>query len=150
MNRHTRDNLRGTHTLRVGMEANANKNLAFRLGYNLSTSAYEKNIGFDQYNLNSYAMDYATSTSYMRMGNTNILTLGMGYRSKNFYVDLAYKLRNQKGDFYAFDTSFTRTDNPESISQVIVDNPLLADRTIDPVEVNLTRHTVTCTLGFKF
>ena len=150
MNQMTRNNLRGTHTLRVGMEANANKNLAFRLGYNLSTSAYEKNIGFDQYNLNSYAMDYATSTSYMRMGNTNILTLGMGYRAKNFYVDLAYKLRNQKGDFYAFDTSFTRTDNPESISQVIVDNPLLADRTIDPVEVNLTRHTVTCTLGFKF
>ena len=150
MNQLTRNTLRGTHTLRVGMEANATKNLAFRLGYNLSTSAYEKNISFDQYNLNSGAMDYATSTSYMRMGNTNILTLGMGYRSKNFYVDLAYKLRNQSADFYAFDTSFTRTDNLESISQVIVDNPLLADRTIDPVDVNLTRHTITCTLGFKF
>jgi len=150
MNQLTRNTLHGTHTLRVGMEANATKNLAFRLGYNLSTSAYEKNISFDQYNLNSGAMDYATSTSYMRMGNTNILTLGMGYRSKNFYVDLAYKLRNQSADFYAFDTSFTRTDNLESISQVIVDNPLLADRTIDPVDVNLTRHTITCTLGFKF
>jgi hypothetical protein len=91
-----------------------------------------------------------------RPRNAQYFTAGLGYCSApdrdgtQFYVDLAYKLRNQKGDFYAFDTSFTRTDNPESISQVIVDNPLLADRTIDPVEVNLTRHTVTCTLGFKF
>ena len=149
MNQLTRDNLRGTHTLRVGLEANATKNLSFRLGYNLSTSAYKKNISYDQYNLNSYAMDYATSTSYMRMGNTNILTLGVGYRSKKFYIDLAYKLRHQKANFYAFDTSFTNS-NQEYIPQFVLDNPLLADETIDPVEVDLTRQNITCTLGFKF
>ena len=150
MTKHIRDNLRGTHTLRVGMEANATKNLAFRLGYNLSTSAYNKNISYDQYTLASEAspaIDYATSTSYMRMGATNILTLGMGYRAKNFYVDLAYKIRNQKADFYAFDTNFAQTAN---YTQFVANNPLLADRTIDPVNVNLTRHAVTCTLGFKF
>ena len=145
MNQLTRDNLRGTHTLRVGLEANATKNLAFRLGYNLSTSAYNEHISFDQYNINSLAMDYATSTSYMRMGATNILTLGAGYRTKNFYVDLAYKIRNQFADFYAFDTSFANGN-----SQFVLDNPLLADKTIDPVDVNLTRHALTCTLGFKF
>ena len=149
MNQLTRDNLRGTHTLRVGLEANATKHLAFRLGYNLSTSAYNKHISFDQYNLNSYAMDYSTSTSFMRMGATNILTLGMGYHWKSFYVDLAYKLRNQYADFYAFDTNFTNS-NQELIPQFVYDNPLLADVTIDPVEVNLTRHAITCTLGFKF
>ena len=94
MNEFTRDILRGTHTLRLGVEANATKNLAFRLGYNLSTSAYEKNIGFDQYYIDSRAMNYATGTNYMRLGNTNILTLGAGYHAKNFYVDLAYKVRN--------------------------------------------------------
>ena len=94
-------------------------------------------------------MDYATSTSYMRLGATNILTLGMGYRWKSFYIDLAYKLRNQFADFYAFDTSFTNT-NQELIPQFVLDNPLLADVTLDPVEVNLTRHAITCTLGFKF
>jgi len=145
----TRNTLRGTHTLRIGLEANATKNLAFRLGYNLSTSAYKKDISFDQYNINSAAMDYATSTSYMRLGATNILTLGMGYRWKSFYIDLAYKLRNQFADFYAFDTSFTNT-NQEYVPQFVLDNPLLADVTIDPVEVNLTRHAITCTLGFKF
>lgn len=145
MNQFTRDNMKGTHTLRVGLEANASKHIAFRLGYNLSTSAYNKNIGFDQYSLNSSAMDYATSTSYMRMGTTNILTLGMGYHSKSFYVDLAYKIRNQKADFYAFDTSFTNED-----TQFSADNPAMVGWKLDPVDVNLTRHAITCTLGFKF
>ena len=148
MNQMTRDNLRGTHTLRVGLEANATKNLAFRLGYNLSTSAYNKHISFDQYYLNSYARDFASSTSYMRMGATNILTLGMGYHWKSFYIDLAYKLRNQFGDFYAFDTGFANSEKGDNVFLGI--NPELADKTIDPVEVNLTRHAITCTLGFKF
>ena len=90
-------------------------------------------------------MDYATSTSYMRMGTTNILTLGMGYHSKSFYVDLAYKIRNQKADFYAFDTSFTNED-----TQFSADNPAMVGWKLDPVDVNLTRHAITCTLGFKF
>ena len=144
MNRLTRDNLRGTHTVRAGIEVNATPNLAFRLGYNLSTSAYKKHINYDQYSIDSHAMNYASSTSYMRLGNTNILTLGMGYRTKNFYIDFAYKLRHQKGDFYAFDTSFT---NREPFA---TENPSLARQTIAPVDVNLTRHTVTCTMGVKF
>lgn len=152
MNRHSRKNLRGTHTLRVGLEANATKNLSFRLGYNLSTSAYEKNVSFDQLQIadrGSTAMrDYATNTNYMRLGNTNILTVGMGYHIKNFYVDLAYKIRNQKGDFYAFDTSFTSNDPvyQENVASRYYD---LA-QSIKPVGIDLTRHTITCTLGLKF
>ncbi len=154
MNQLTRDNLRGTHTLRVGLEANATKNLAFRLGYNLSTSAYDKNIRYDQYYINedypynSPAIDNVTGTSFMRMGTTNILTLGMGYRTKNFYVDLAYKVRNQKADFYAFDTGFANSETGDPV--FLNNNPTLADMTINPVGVDLTRHAITCTLGFKF
>ena len=162
MNDHMRQTLRGTHTLRIGMELNATKNLAFRLGYNLSTSAYEKNVSFDQYQidyedikvhgLGKTAIDYATSTNYMRLGNTNILTLGMGYHWKSFYVDLAYKLRNQFGDFYAFDTNFTDSEHgdPVFLRHDELNGTNLANQTIDPVEVNLTRHAITCTLGFKF
>lgn len=152
MNRHSRKNLRGTHTLRVGLEANASKNLSFRLGYNLSTSAYKKNVSFDQFQIadnGSTAMrDYATNTNYMRLGNTNILTLGVGYHIKNFYVDLAYKIRNQKGDFYAFDTSFTSND-PVYQKNVASQYDDIA-QSIKPVGVDLTRHAITCTLGFKF
>lgn len=149
MNEHTRDNMRPIHTLRFGLEANANKHLSFRLGYNLSSSPYKKDITFDQYSINSSAMDYATSTNYMRLGNTNILTLGMGYHAKSFYIDLAYKIRNQKADFYAFDTSFTNDDG-ENTPRFVIDNPDLVGRTLDPVDVNLTRQTITCTMGFKF
>lgn len=152
MNEFTRDILRGTHTLRIGTEINATKNLAFRLGYNLSTSPYKKNIGFDQYNIDSRAMNYATGTNYMRLGNTNILTLGAGYHAKKFYVDLAYKIRNQKADFYAFDTRFTDEvyGDPVFLDNARTSAPELINATIDPVDVNLTRHTITCTLGFKF
>ena len=148
MNQLTRDNLRGTHTLRAGIEVNATKNLAFRLGYNLSTSAYKKNISYDQYYLNSYARDFTTGTSYMRLGTTNILTLGMGYHSKSFYIDLAYKLRSQSADFYAFDTGFANSATGDPI--FLNNNTTLADKTLDPVDVDLTRHAITCTLGFKF
>ena len=41
-------------------------------------------------------------------------------------------------------------DPPELIPQFVLDNPALADVTIDPVGVDLTRQTITCTLGFKF
>lgn len=152
MNQHTRNNLRGTHTLRAGVEVNATKNLAFRLGYNLSTSAYNKYITYDQYGLANSgsiaARDFSTSTSYMRPGNTQILTLGMGYRVKRFYIDLAYKLRHQKADFYAFDTSFTNSLNGDPVFRA--SNPMLANATIAPVGVDLTRQAVVCTLGLKF
>lgn len=71
----------------------------------------------------------------------------MGYHSKSFYIDLAYKLRNQFADFYAFDTSFAQEG---SKSQFTAMNQRLIGTTIDPVDVNLTRHAITCTLGFKF
>jgi hypothetical protein len=158
MNQMTRNNLRGTHTLRVGMEINATKNLAFRLGYNLSTSPFKKNISYNQYEIDKAdierhrlprtAIDYATSTRYMRMGATNTITLGMGYHTKRFYIDLAYKIRNQIADFDAFDTGFANSETGDPVFLDIAQN--LADATINPVDVNLTRHAITCSLGFKF
>ncbi len=115
------------------------------MGYNYTTPSYKDHVTFDQYFLNSAAMDYATATSYMRTGSTNIMTLGVGYNYKSFYVDLAYKVRNQNADFYAFDTSFTATGSPFAEAE-----PNLENATIRPVDVNLTRQTVVCSLGFKF
>ena len=144
MNSHAKQTLKGVHTLRAGMEFRPTSALALRLGYNYITSAYKDQVGFDQYSINSAAMDYATSTSYMRWGDTNILTLGIGYRIKGFYVDLAYKVRNQSADFHAFDTSFAQGEG------FIQANPDLRGATIDPVDVNMTRQSIVCSLGFKF
>ena len=76
----------------------------------------------------------------MNKSDANLYTLGLGYKRKNFYVDLVYKIRTQSADFYAFDDSF------------VSDPDYTGDRTVrlDPVNVNLNRHQVAMTMGFKF
>lgn len=132
MNRLTSNTLRGQHTLRLGIEYKPIKSVALRAGFNAISSRYEDNVGFDQYALNSRAMDYAASTDYMRLGGTSIVTLGMGYQHKGFYVDMAYQFRAQSADFYAFDSS----------------NQQVA--ALRPVDVNLNRHQIQVGLGYRF
>lgn len=156
MNAHMRQNLKGVHTIRAGVEVRPTSPLAFRLGYNFTTSAYDKDAHFDQVFLgggeyfNSPALDYTTRTNFMVTKPTHILCLGMGYRWKHFYFDLAYKLRHQKADFFAFDDSFA--SNAEFQQNFLASHPYLTagDLYLDPVPVDLTRHSITCTLGVKF
>lgn len=145
MNQLTKNTLKAQHTLRAGVEYRPVEPLSLRLGYNFTTSAYKDNVGFDQYSLNSAAMDYSVNTSYMTASPTNILTLGVGYKFKHFYVDMAYKIRSQKADFYAFDSSFAKAG-----SQFSKDNVNLEGASLRPTEVDLTRQSITCTLGVKF
>ena len=95
--------------------------------------------------INSYAMDYVSETGYMNLSDVNLITCGLGYRFKRFYIDMAYRFRQQSGKYYAFDDSFTQDDEI-----FITDNPNLAGATLQPVDVNLNRHTITCTMGIKF
>lgn len=144
MNQLTKSLMRGQHTIKAGLEYKPTSALALRAGYNYITSRYKDNPTFDQFSTDSYAMDYATSTDFMTLGATNIITCGVGYKYKKFYVDLAYKYRMQDARFYAFDTSYT------SGTQFSTDNPQLANASINPVELDLNRHQITCSLGFKF
>ncbi|MCD8304222.1 MAG: hypothetical protein LUC86_05290 [Prevotellaceae bacterium] len=132
MNQHTKSVLQGQHTLKMGVEYKPTSDLSLRLGYNYISSRYKDGATFDQYSIDSEAMDYSTSTDYMLLGDANILTVGLGYKLKSFYVDLAYKFRAQSGDFYAFDSSFAD------------------DWQLSPVNVNLNRHQLVLGLGFKF
>ncbi|MDE5788352.1 MAG: hypothetical protein K2H79_07420, partial [Bacteroidaceae bacterium] len=145
MNQLTKETLKGQHIVRIGLEAKPTSALALRVGYNFISNRYRSNPRFDQYMLDSRAMDYMTSTDYMTLGATNIVTFGLGFRHKAFYADLAYKYRMQNGKFYAFDTGFTSED-----TQFSADNPELAGATISPVDVELNRHQVMLSLGFKF
>ncbi|MCD8301872.1 MAG: hypothetical protein LUC44_02500 [Prevotellaceae bacterium] len=132
MNQHTKNTLKGQHTIKAGVEYKPIDGLAIRLGYNYITSRYKDDATFDQYSIDSYAMDYSTSTDYMILGDANIVTVGLGYTFKKFYVDLAYKFRSQSGDFYAFDTSG------------------MEGQAIAPVNVNLNKNQVVLGFGFKF
>ena len=151
MKEHTRANLKAVHTLRAGMEYRPVPALALRLGYNFTSSSYDKDAHFDQLEIepgryfNSGALDYITRTNFMVTKPTHILALGLGYKWKHFYCDLAYKIRHQKADFFAFDDSFTAEGTEFSQANPDLENTFLA-----PVPVDLTRHSITCTLGFKF
>lgn len=146
MSDHMKNNLATIHLLKVGVEGKLSSSFALRVGYNYASAPMSSQASFDQCDINSLSMDYATRTSFMRMKPTNIITLGMGYKYKKFYADIAYKLRSQKADFFAFDTAFDR----DMDGYFVIDNPEMIGRTIDPVEVNKTTHQITATLGFKF
>lgn len=143
MNRLNKRTLEGQHTVKAGAELNVTDGLAVRFGYNYITSAYKNGARLQQ-DIDSYAMDYVSGTSYSNLSDVNIITCGLGYRYKKFYVDLAYRFRQQSADVYAFDDSFS--SSPDFVN----DNPGLAYKILDPVNVNLNRHSLTCTLGFKF
>ncbi len=146
MNKLTKRTLQGQHTVRLGAEVKPTDNWAFRVGYNYISSIYKKNAFLDSC-IDSYAMDYMTSTSYMNLGATNLMTLGVGYKYKFFYADLTYKIRNQSGDFYAFDDSFMNDGD------FVANNPALQELSnyrLTPTNVDLTRHEICMTLGFKF
>ena len=145
MNEHTKNVMRAQHTVKAGIEVKPDDDFAIRLGYNFVSSRYKKNHDYDQYMLHdSEATDFLTSTEYMTLGATNILTCGLGYKHKRFYADLAYKFRMQKASFYPFDTNFT------SSNEFATANPTIAGATLEPVNVDLNRHNVQLTLGFKF
>lgn len=139
MNDHTRTNLKAGHNFKFGMEFKLTDCLTGRFGYNYYATAYEKTSRMNQ-NLDSYALNYSTYTDYMNKSDANLYTIGLGYKRKSFYVDLVYKIRTQSADFYAFDDSFVN------------DPDYSGDRTVrlDPVNVNLNRHQVAMTMGFKF
>lgn len=144
MNQLTKRVMRGQHTVRAGIEAKPIDALAIRVGYNFVSNRYKDNPSLDQMNLDSKSMNYYTSTDYMTLGAANIVTFGLGYKYKKFYADLAYKCKMQNGKFYAFDTSYTSPG-----SQFAVDNPTLTGASILPTNLELNRHQVLLTLGFK-
>lgn len=120
-NEHT-SMLKGVNTIRLGAEYKVIPQLALRLGYNYSSSAFEDNAIKDfPYN------SIRTDTDYTNSKALSNYTLGIGYRGSMFYADLAYKYSNYKGDFYAFN-----------------------DEYLDKTKVKHNRSQVLLTLGMRF
>ena len=103
------EDLKGVHTLRLGMEVRVMPEFSMRAGYNYSTAAF-KDGAFKSLNWN----DTRTDTEYNNSKERNTFTFGIGYRGSVVYADLAYKYDMYKSDFYAFDDldlSATKVDN---------------------------------------
>lgn len=121
-NRMLSKTLKGQHTIKLGAEYKILEPLSLRLGYNLVSSCY---------NTNGYKVIYPTEpfteTDYTNWKALHRLTVGLGYRWKNGYIDAAYLYQTQKGDFYAFD--HTR---------------------LKPTSTDNNRSSIMATLGFRF
>ena len=140
----TSASINGVHNLRAGLEFKPISDFAVRLGYNFWSKPMKDNARLDQ-TVDSKAVDFLLGTDYINLGATNMLTFGLGYRHNKFYADFAYKYRAQKGDFYAFDDTFQRNGNAQDYAQFLGNGESLR-----PEKVNLDRHSITFTLGFKF
>lgn len=115
--------LKGVHTLRLGTEIKLMPELALRLGYNYSSSAYDKG----SYKVHPYN-SINTDTEFTNRHAMNTVTGGLGIRlSRNTYLDMAYKYQVQKGDFYAFDHLDLKS-----------------------VELTDSRHSFLATIGYRF
>lgn len=120
--------LKGVSTIRLGAEYKFVPEFAFRAGYSLSTSTFDK-IAFKELPANSVITD----TDYANTKSISDYTFGFGYRGKSFYADLAYRLHTYKEDFYAFH------DANEDFSNGL-----------QKTDVKNNRHQVMLTLGVRF
>lgn len=135
MNDNVKANLRGQHTVKVGMEVKPDDAFAIRVGYNFVSSPFKK----DAYNHLDYNSSY-TETDYTNWGDTHRVTLGLGYRYKGGYIDLAYQYQMQKGDFSAYDYGGNYSQYSDTGSA----------GTPTPVSIQNNRSQIVATLGFKF
>lgn len=112
-------NLKGVNTFRVGAELNLSPSFSLRAGYNYSSAPFNKNA-------TKYMLSYTnTNTEYMNSFESNVITAGLGYRSSNFYLDLAYMYTTQDSDFGVYDGSTMLS------------------------KIGNERHQLMCTLGFR-
>ncbi len=158
MNTHTKETLKGVATLKLGAEIKPTQELALRAGYNYVAPMY-KTSGMKNGFLDSYGSNCSSATDYTNWGATNRFTLGIGYKHKNFGIDLAYQYSSRKGDFYPFNSAYgdyhyyqyDENDNPitDGNGNVIIQTDQI-DINAPAVKVKDNRHQLLCTLSYTF
>lgn len=86
------------HTFRIGAEYRVTPEFSVRAGYNHQSSAVEK----DLYNANIEVATSGTNPAYTLDNTTQYITLGLGYRYKAFYADLAYVHKDRESSYNTF------------------------------------------------
>jgi len=100
INQHTKENLVGQHTFRLGLEKNFFDSFYARLGYNYATGGYASDA-WKMIPINSVQ----TNTDYKNILNTNTFAGGLGFRGDVLYADLALTYSMRKANFYPFENT---------------------------------------------
>lgn len=136
--------LKGVHTLKLGMEAMLTPSFSFRAGYNYVTSAFKDGSVRYVPNVDTMADKYIwfdetrTDPEYHNIKARNTLTLGLGYRGRIVYADLAYKYDFYKSDFFMFD------------DYVFADDGVTVLERNKSALIDHNRHQVLFTIGCSF
>jgi len=128
-----KNNLQAQHTFRIGAEAKLAEGVYGRVGYNFVSKSIKDDAYLNLFT-NSPSYIYSANTDYVNLGAINRVTLGLGVRGKHFYADAAYQFQAQKGTVFAFDV----TDESGRANM------------LQGQEVDLNRHNIMLTLGYKF
>ena len=117
-----RNNLKGTHTIRAGIEAKPTPWLALRVGGGYKSSALNKGYDFV-----AFSEPMANSLWYA--------SAGVGFRlSEITSIDLSYQYRNTRySDYYSFYTNLSGTPNA---------SPLYG--------LDIIKHNIALTFAFRF
>ena len=134
LRRESRRHLKGVSTFKLGAEARLSDNISLRAGYNHVSAPFGKSAYLNLFN-NSPSVTYASESNYMNLSDINRYTCGLGYRTSHFYLDMAYQFAQQNGTFYPFNTQREYSNEPNQAT---------------PSKVNLDKHQVILTLGYKF
>lgn len=129
-----KDFMKGVHTFRIGAEYKVIPEFAFRLGYNYSSTAFKKDEAYKWIPTNSTLTD----TDFANSQSHNNFTLGIGYRGKAFYADLAYQYSMYKENFFPF---YNDLETSPKYWEVV---------TPQATKVTNTRSQVLLTLGMRF
>jgi len=105
-NQDIRNKYGAQHSVRVGGEVALNENFLIRLGYNYKSSPYKENIND---------------------GSSHTASGGIGFRSKSFFLDLAYALKLSKEKYWLYSPIY-----------------------VNEAETEYAYHKIALTAGFKF
>ena len=136
--------LKGVHTLKLGMEAMLTPSFSFRAGYNYVTSAFKEGSVRYVPNVDTMTDKYIwfdetrTDPEYHNIKARNTMTLGLGYRGRIVYADVAYKYDFYKSDFFMFD------------DYVFADDGVTVLERNKSALIDHNRHQVLFTIGCSF
>ena len=133
MNRHTKNTLKGVHTVKLGAEFKPDPTLAIRFGYNFVSPMY-KETGGRNVDVDSPYAFYDSSTDYINWKGTNRITCGIGYVWNKFSIDVAYQYSSQKGTYHPM-VDYAIGENKYSPNTATVKND---------------RHYLQMTVGYQF
>ncbi len=125
-----KETLKGVHSFRVGMETKVSSAFSVRAGYHFRSTP----ITSDAFKNIPVTDNTRTDAEYLNLKSRQAVSVGLGYRGRLVYADVAYKYDFYKGDFYAFDGGIDQSGN------------LL----LSPTKVNNERHQLLFTIGVHF